>query len=314
MSDALLVARGLVKRYRSVTALAGLDLELGRGEVLALLGPNGAGKTTALRLVLGLIAPDEGTLAWHLGGSPGAPPPRERVGYLPEERGLFREAPIARTVAHFGILRGMPRAAAEREAAAWLARFGLAERAREKPDALSKGNQQKVQLAAALVHRPELAVLDEPFSGLDPQNQELFLEILGELRARGAGVLLSAHQLQLVERAADRIVVLRAGESRFEGSLAEARARASRGGMRIELELGSDQGLDALADCRAIARIERLDASRVALQVRGGEPLGPVLERVARLEVRSLSSIPPSLHELYLELVGDGLPAVEVAP
>jgi ABC-2 type transport system ATP-binding protein len=305
MRAPLLRAQGLVKRYRQVTALDGLELEVRPGEVLALLGPNGAGKSTTLRLLLGLMAPDAGSVRWNLGGPSEGPPPRSKVGYLPEERGLFREAPVLRTVAFFGVLRGMPPRQAERAAAAWLERLGLADRAHEKPDALSKGNQQRVQIAAALVHDPELAVLDEPFSGLDPIHQELVIDLFEELRARGTGVVLAAHQLQLVERAADRLLVLQAGRPRFSGTLADARARAARGGSRLELELAREPRDKPLSGCPGVRAVEPTGPTRLAVQIEPGAALGPILSAIgSELEVAGVASSPPSLHELYLELVG----------
>jgi ABC-2 type transport system ATP-binding protein len=296
-------ARGLVKRYRTVTAVAGLDAEVRRGECLALLGPNGAGKTTTLRMLLGLLAPDAGQVQWDLGQPAGAPPPRERVGYLPEERGLFREVSILRSVAYFGVLRGMGRAEAQREAARWLDRFELGDRATEKPDALSKGNQQKVQLAATLLHRPDLVVLDEPFSGLDPLNQELVLGLLEELRARGAALVLSAHQLDLVERAADRVQVIARGRERLAGGVAELGARAGRG-QRLEVSLRDGAAVAPLAGHPDVLATESLGAGRFRLELRPDIPLERVLAALAaQTPLAEVSSARRSLHSLYLEAV-----------
>jgi ABC-2 type transport system ATP-binding protein len=218
--------RGVTKRYRTVVAVDDVSLQARPGEVLAILGPNGAGKTSLLRMILGITRPDVGEIDVRAGDRAAA---RSDIGYLPEERGLTKGVPIERTLVFYGALLGVPRQEARRRALAWLERLGLADRAGEKVDALSKGNQQKVQLVATLLHEPAVVVLDEPFSGLDPLNQELMIEVIGELRARGATVLLSAHQMSLIERAADRVAFVRAGRVVESGAVDELRATAGGG-------------------------------------------------------------------------------------
>ncbi len=206
------------KRYSTVQAVAGISLEVQPGEAVALLGPNGAGKTTLLRMLVGITRPDRGRIVWQ-GGASSLPP--ADLGYLPEDRGLYQDMPIKRTLTYFARLRGIAGPEAERRASTWLERFELGDRAKEKLSALSKGNQQKVQLAAAILHSPRFAILDEPFSGLDPINQELFLSIVRELRAAGTTLLFSAHQMSLVERMADRVMVLHRGKELLHGSICE---------------------------------------------------------------------------------------------
>lgn len=304
----LLEARGLEKRYRTVLALAGLDLAVEPGQVVALLGPNGAGKSTALRLLLGLVRPDQGSILWRAGGVERTAPPPEWIGYLPEERGLFREAPVVRTVAHFARLRGMGAREARLAAERWLARLGLAERAQEKPDALSKGNQQKVQLAAALVHGPSFAVLDEPFSGLDPLNQELFLELVAETTAAGTGIVLSAHHLELVERAAHRLVILDRGRVRFDGTVVEARDAARAAGSTLELELleGAPLSVRSQLEARADVVAVRAHAERAwTVELRADADISAILAQLgADLRIARIASRTPSLHEFYVDLLG----------
>jgi len=220
----VLGVRDVRKAYGAITAVDGVSLELRPGEILALVGPNGAGKTTLLRMIVGILRPDEGEISFALdGGPPASEPDTTRLGYLPEERGLYTDVPVHRVLTYFAALRGMPRGEAGEAADRWLARLDLADRAREEVKALSKGNQQKVQFIAAVLHRPRLAILDEPFSGLDPLNQELFLELVRELRDDGTTILFSAHQMQLVERLADRVVLLGQGKTAAEGTLDELR-------------------------------------------------------------------------------------------
>jgi ABC-2 type transport system ATP-binding protein len=308
MSEPVVRVESVVKQFATVRAVDSLSFAVDRGEIFALLGPNGAGKTTMLRMLLGILRPDSGEVRYALDGAAGWPRPGQ-LGYLPEERGLFREAPVARTVAYFGVLRGMERGAARRAAAEWLARVGLAERAHERPDALSKGNQQKVQLAAALVHRPAVAILDEPFSGLDPLNQELFLDLLRELRDGGTTVILSAHQMQLVERAADRILVIDRGRTALAGTLDELRRR-QRVAVRVRLTVRPPAEPERLAGHPGVASVGSQRAGELVVEVAPGTPLGEVLAAAASAyEVLSVSSEEATLHDIYVQAVGgDGRP------
>jgi ABC-2 type transport system ATP-binding protein len=217
----VLRVEGVTKRYRGVTAVDGLSFHVERQQIMALLGPNGAGKTTTVRMIQGIVPPDEGRVILDIPGATGAP--RPGLGYLPEDRGLYKDQPIERTLRFFGRLRGLTKSEARDATESWLERFGLADRRRDKLDTLSKGNQQKVQFASAVLHRPAFAVLDEPFSGLDPVNQDAFLELLAELRDEGMTILLSAHQMELVERIADRVLLMARGREVLSGSLDELR-------------------------------------------------------------------------------------------
>lgn len=210
--------RNATKRFRTVTAVDDVSLRVEPGQVVALLGPNGAGKTSLIRMILGIMLPDAGSIELRVGERAAA---RADIGYLPEERGLHKGVPIVKTLEFYAALLGLPRAQARPRIETWLARLGLTDRAGEKIEALSKGNQQKVQLIATLLHEPSLLMLDEPFSGLDPINQELLIDVIAELRARRACVLLSAHQMSLVERVADRAIFIREGRIVREGTLSE---------------------------------------------------------------------------------------------
>ena len=185
------------KRFGEVQALDGCSFSVERGRMLGFLGPNGAGKTTTMRAIFGLVEPDSGAVLWD--GRPVGLEERLRFGYMPEERGLYPRMPVAEQIAYFGRLHGMDAGAARTAAEEWLERLGLAERATAKLEELSHGNQQRAQLAAALVHEPELLVLDEPFSGLDPVAVQTLAELLRREAERGAAVLFSSHQLDLVE-------------------------------------------------------------------------------------------------------------------
>jgi ABC-2 type transport system ATP-binding protein len=301
------------KRFRQIAAVDRLSFRVNRGEIFALLGPNGAGKTTLVRMLLGILRPDSGTIAYDLAEGSAHWPDAARLGYLPEDRGLYKDLPILRVLTFFGVLRGMERSAAAEAAGNWLERLGLRDRARERLDSLSKGNQQKVQLAAALLHRPAFAVLDEPFSGLDPVNQELFLDLIRELCRDGMTVLLSAHQMNLVERLADRVLLMNQGRAVLRGTLAEIRQRAG-GDHRLRLRLAGPSDLSPLANHPEIRKIERLD-DEVVLWLRAvtdGQGLGSLSQVLTsiggHLPIAAISSEPISLHDIFVQAVAADTP------
>jgi ABC-2 type transport system ATP-binding protein len=322
MTTPFLDVRAVEKVYGAIRAVDDVSLAVHAGEIVALLGPNGAGKTTLVRMLIGLTRPDRGAIAYHVDGASRPALPPAMLGYLPEERGLYQDVPVGRTLAYFGRLRGMAPADAERAAAAWLERFDLADRAREPLKALSKGNQQKVQFASAVLHRPRLAILDEPFSGLDPLNQDLFVRLIGELRDAGTTVLLSAHQMQLVERLADRVVLMSRGRVVLRGTIAELRRQWS-AGSRLVLRVAGTAGDDdvaALAGHPAVRRAERTAADELTVLTEDGAPLGDLLVTAGtRLAVTAVHAERLTLHEIYVRSVeatlrapdadGDGRPA-----
>ena len=316
MSDVpILTVERVTKRFGDLHAVRDLSFEVHGGEIFGFLGPNGAGKTTTLRMIMGITAPDHGAV--RLDGASRLD--RARVGYLPEERGLFEDVPVLETLAYLGALRGMSLAAARAAALPLLERLGLAGRAREKLNALSKGNQQKVQFIGAVLHRPALAVLDEPFAGLDPLNQELFLALMRELRDQGTTVLLSAHQLDLVERLADRFLLIARGSPVLSGTLQEIRRQAA-GGMaevlRLQLEARGAGALDVAAltaEVSALVPGARVEAQPDGAAVRlvallpGGSDLAPVLAALGRrAAIRRVETRALPLHEIYLRAVREG--------
>ena len=313
MGDWIVSVEEVTKRFGAVTAVDGVSLRVDAGEVFALLGPNGAGKSTLIRMLLGLQRPDQGRIAYRLEGEP-APPRPELVGYLPEDRGLYPEIKVLPTLIYFGVLRGMERRAARAAAEGWLERMGLAERRAEPLKALSKGNQQKVQFISAVLHRPRFAVLDEPFSGLDPINQDVFLALIRELRDGGMTILLSAHQMPLVERLADRVMVMDRGRPVLHGTLPEIRRRWQRE-TRLVLRVAGDADGSALASHPSVLRVEPSAPGELTLYLRPDAPLNPVLAAAAQaLEVREVHSAPVTLHEAYVRAVGgEADEAVEVA-
>lgn len=297
---------GVEKRFGDLLAVGGVSFSVRRGEIFALLGPNGAGKTTLLRIALGMLKPDSGRVRYWLDGAESERADPTRVGYLPEERGLYQDVPVGRFLAYFGALRGMRRSDARREALRWLERLDLADRAGEQVRNLSKGNQQKVQFISAVLHRPALAILDEPFSGLDPLNQDLFLGLIRELRDAGTTVLLSAHQMQLVERLADRVMLVRRGEVAGSGTVEELRERWGAGRRLLVWVDGGPEAVAFLDTVSGVKHVERRGGGELALGLEKDVSMSELLRMIgARLEVRGITTETLTLHDIYVRTVGE---------
>jgi ABC-2 type transport system ATP-binding protein len=236
----------LAKSYGDRVALRGLSFGVEPGQMFGFVGPNGAGKTTAMRIVLGVLAADAGEVRWR--DRPIDAATRRRIGYMPEERGLYPKMKVGEQVSYFAELHGLDAGAAAAATDRWLVRLGIAERREDRVEKLSLGNQQRVQLAVALVHDPELLVLDEPFSGVDPVGVDVLSEVLAERAAAGVPVVFSSHQLELVERLCDP----------------GARPIARDGGVVVELEPGADPQA-VLAAARAAGPVEHFGWERPTL-------------------------------------------------
>jgi ABC-2 type transport system ATP-binding protein len=299
----VLDVRHVSKSFSSVRAVTDVSFAVRRGEIFALLGPNGAGKTTLVRMLLGIFWPDAGQFDFSLHGQHAWPKPAD-VGYLPEDRGLYKDIPILRTLTYFGVLRGMARSAARRAATHWLERMHLGDRANERLEVLSKGNQQKVQFISAILHRPAFAILDEPFSGLDPLNQEFFSTLIRELRDDGMTILLSAHQMQIVEKLADRVLLMNQGSEILSGTMDEIR-RKTKSGPRLGLRVRGSADPVGLFDHPAVESVERNDDGRVTLILREGATLSDLLVRTgSTLDVEVIQSERLTLHDIYVRAMG----------
>jgi ABC-2 type transport system ATP-binding protein len=288
----------LSKRYGAVVALDGATFSARRGRLVGFLGPNGAGKTTAMRCVFGLARPDRGQVRWD--GQPIDRARRLRFGYLPEQRGLYPRMRVADQLAYFGQHHGMAPRDARAAAAAWLDRFSLADRARSKLEDLSHGNQQRVQLATALVHDPDLLVLDEPFSGLDPLGIATMSDVLRERARAGVAVLFSSHQLDLVEDLCEDVVIVSHGRIVADGPIDQLKAGTGRRHLDVEVQGAGSDWLDARPDVEVLERRGDL----VRLLVDDSVDLDGIL--VAAREagaVRRFSFGPPRLSEVFMELV-----------
>jgi ABC-2 type transport system ATP-binding protein len=288
----------LSKRYGSVRALDGASFTARRGRLVGFLGPNGAGKTTTMRCVFGLATPDSGTVRWDGAAIDAAT--RLRFGYMPEQRGLYPRMRVAEQLSYFGQHHGLSRAAARTKSAEWLERFGLGDRAKSKLEDLSHGNQQRVQLATALVHDPELLVLDEPFSGLDPIGIATMAGVLRERARAGVGVVFSSHQLDLVEEVCEDVVIISRGRVVAEGAIEELKARSGRRHLDVEVEGSGGAWLDGTNHHTVLER----DGDRVKLLVDESVDLDGLLAAARGAgEIRRFSYEPPKLSELFMEAV-----------
>ncbi len=221
----MLVVDELHKSYGATHALHGVSLRVAPGETVGFVGSNGAGKSSTMRIAMGLLAADAGAVRWN--EQPLTFASRQHFGYMPEQRGLYPKMRVVEQIAYFGQLRGMSPACAAAAASALIERMDVLADPTDQVQALSLGNQQRVQLAAALIHEPKLLILDEPFSGLDPVGVDTMASVLAERVARGVGVLFSSHQLELVERLCDRVVIIRSGRVVADGTLDELRDRVT---------------------------------------------------------------------------------------
>jgi ABC-2 type transport system ATP-binding protein len=308
MSDQVLELAGVTKRYGDFTAVKDVSFVAPRGKIVGLLGPNGAGKTSTLRMILGITSPTQGTIRIF-----GAPPGRAvqgRIGYLPEERGLYKRMTALESIVYFGRLKGLWTADARKRALELLEELGLAHVKDRRIEALSKGMAQKIQLATAIAHDPALVILDEPFSGLDPINQNELEGAIRRLASRGATILFSTHTMSHAERLCDRFVILVKGSKAFDGTLQEARAVMPRS---VKLESAGDLGF--LADLPGVARVvpphDNVAWWEVFLAA-GTDPqviLAACFEKGVKL-TRFDTSAPP-LHEIFVYLAGGNAEGLE---
>ena len=278
-----------------------------RGEVFGFLGANGAGKTTTMRIVLDILRPDAGTVTWN--GTSAIEVPRQTWGYLPEERGLYPRLEVLEQLVFFGTLYGIPRDVAAARAREWLARFRIPDYATRKAEELSKGNQQKVQLVAAILHEPEVLIMDEPFVGLDPVNVALLKEAFGEMNARGTTLVFSTHQMEMVEELCEAVALIDRGKVVVAGPIREVKRSTGRRVVRLAVD-GDDHGstdgaLDWLEDLAGVT-VVRPGQDFVELDVaRSVDPdsiLRQALERGQKVTQFVIAE--PSIEQIFIERVG----------
>jgi ABC-2 type transport system ATP-binding protein len=305
---AVLELNNVTKLYGDFKAVNGVSFSLEAGRIYGFLGPNGAGKTTTIRMILDIIRPSSGTIS--VLGASSALKVRERIGYLPEEKGLYKKMKAWSVIAYFATLKGLSRKAAKQRAFELLERYGLKDFAEKKTDALSKGMGQKVQVLASIAHDPELVILDEPFSGLDPVNQQVMEEIIRGMAERGRTVIFSTHVMQHAERLCERIILVTRGEKIFDGTIAEAKRRIPR---RVSIETAEGVDLNALGSMAEVSsvmalppRVENDGSAEWEIEMRDGADASAVLRACFErgIPLRGFQYTEPTLHDVFVKLVG----------
>ncbi len=298
--DAVLVEQ-VTKRFDSVTAVSGLSLRVKQGAIFGLLGPNGAGKTTTLRMIMRVLVPDQGTI--EVLGQPLTDRTQDLIGFLPEERGLYQRMQVREVLVFLAALKGLSEAEADQRARAWLDRLELGSWAEKKLNDLSKGMQQKVQFIAAILHRPVVLILDEPFTGLDPINAALVKDIMLELRDQGTTIILSTHRMEQVEMMCDSICLINLGQKVLDGDLRAIKQSYGKNTLRIEYS-GSEEFLNLP---HVIENVNRHGAVVEAKLRPGANPQEILKAAVERgVAITRFELVEPPLNDIFIEKVSGG--------
>ena len=297
VTDAAIRLLGVRKAYSGHVAVADLSLDVPRGGAFGLLGPNGAGKTTTLRMVMNILRPDSGSI--EILGARAGQETRDRVGYMPEERGLYPRMALEEQLLFFAALKGVPRAEAARRLPPWLERMGLTAWRHRKINELSKGMQQKAQFIATVLHDPEVLILDEPFSGLDPVGTNLMRDVLVELRRQGKTLVFSSHQMETVERLCDSIALINRGRMVLEGTVQEVKSRHGKNTLVLAYD-GDGSFLGALPGVLKVSDFGRYVELRMA---EGADPQAILRAASERLRISRFEVVEPSLHDIFVERV-----------
>jgi ABC-2 type transport system ATP-binding protein len=296
----MLVIEGLRKRFGEVQALDGVSFSVRQGEIFGFLGSNGAGKTTAMRIALGLLRPDAGSVTWQ--GRPTAAWPRRTWGYMPEERGLYLRMPVLDQLVFYAALYGIPRGQAREAARMWLARFRIAEYEDRRVETLSKGNQQKVQYIATILHGPDVLFMDEPFSGLDPVNAAILRSALIEKRDQGKTIVFSTHQLETAEALCDSVAIIDRGRLVTAGPIRDVKRSTGQRVVRVATAGDGTAWLHSLQD----VTVTRDGADFAELRMSAaGDPQAILQAALAQgREVLRFEVADPSLEEVFVQRVG----------
>src|SRR5688500_6885180 len=295
----ILAVRNVVKTFGTVRAVDGVSFSVRRGTITGLLGRNGAGKTTTIRMITGIFLPDSGSIEW-LGGQVAGSGYRDHIGYLPEERGLYKQMKLVELLLFLAEIKGKRPADVRPAIDGWLERFELTDKRNAKIEELSKGNQQKVQLIGTLLHDPDLIILDEPQSGLDPVNMVLVRNLLRDLKNEGKTILLSTHMMGEAERMADDIVLIHRGSVVLEGNINEVRGSFGKNTLHVEYD-GDGGFLRDLPDVKRASIVN--NAAEISL-LDGSDPQKILEAAMGRLRIRKFELAMPSLEEIFIEKVG----------
>jgi ABC-2 type transport system ATP-binding protein len=288
----------LRKVYTSKVAVNDVSFDVDKGVIFGLLGPNGAGKTTTIRMILNIILPDSGAVLFD--GMPFSEDTKNRIGYLPEERGLYKKNKVGDTIEYFGSLKNMNHSDIKKQTKYWLERFDIKDRVTGKVEELSKGNQQKIQFIIAVLHNPDLLILDEPFSGFDPVNQDLLKDVLIELKKSGKTIIFSTHQMEQVEKLCDRICLINDGEVVLSGNLNDVKKQ--HGNNSINLSFSGDASF--IKNYPNIKRINAFENYAEMIVTDKFSVKDFIDEANKKLEIKSFQIAEPSLHSIFVEKVG----------
>lgn len=305
MSTVAVRLTNITKRFGAHTAVRDLSLEVPRGSLYGFIGPNGSGKTTTIRMIMHILTPDSGGV--EVLGEAGTRAANDRIGYLPEERGLYKKMTVRRLLGYYAALKGMPAPDARREMDRWLERLDLTEWRDAKIEALSKGMSQKIQFISTVISKPEVIILDEPFSGLDPVNLEVLRAAILELVAGGATVIFSTHDMTVAEQLCNHVIMIFKGEKVLDGTMEEIRARYGQDTLRVR----TDGGLPALQGLPGVEQVVDF-GSYQELRLRGesGDLLRALTERT---RVRHFEETRPTLHDIFIRIAGPEAAEQEVA-
>ncbi len=296
MSESLIL-ENVIKRFGDVLAVNDISFRVRAGTICGLIGPNGAGKTTTIRMIMSIIYPDAGRIT--VLGNTNSEAVKDRLGYLPEEKGLYKKMKAGEIVAYFGRLKGMNGSEAKQKAADLLTRYGLGEWVDKRCETLSKGMGQKVQLLATLIHGPELVILDEPFSGLDPVNRELMRDVILKMKQDGRTVIFSTHVMEQAEQICDYILMINKGKVVLDGTLAKVKAVGDKG---ILIDYDGDGSF--LRDLPGVRRVNDSGKQAELFMQDGADPQQILAALVGKIEVRRFDLRDPSLHEIFIRTVG----------
>jgi ABC-2 type transport system ATP-binding protein len=304
--DTAIALRDVVKEFDGFRAVDGISFDITAGGIFGLLGPNGAGKSTTIRMIIDIIRPDSGTISVLGRSSQGNV--RHSIGYLPEERGLYKKMKVLDMLEFLGSLTGSSPRDARKESQGWLERLEIADWATKKIEELSKGMQQKIQFAAAVLGKPPILILDEPFSGMDPVNQNLFKDTILDINRQGTTIVFSTHQMETAERLCKEIALINKGKLVLSGSLAKVKAGFGKNSLLIEYE-GDGSFL------RALPGVAAVDAYGSYSEIRldsGADPQSVFTAIAGRLRVSKFEIVAPTLHNIFIEMVGaTGTPVLE---
>jgi ABC-2 type transport system ATP-binding protein len=304
VSETALRLSGVTKTFAGHAAVADLSLAIPRGSVFGLLGPNGAGKTTTLRMVMNILGPDGGTI--EILDKPSDHASRDRIGYMPEERGLYPRMVLEEQLLFMAEVKGANRTQAAARLGPWLARLGLAEWRKKRVNELSKGMQQKAQFIATVLHEPDVLILDEPMSGLDPVGMDVMREVLLDLKRQGKTLVLSSHQMETVERLCDRVALIHKGRKILDGAVADVKRRHGKNTLVLSYD-GDGSFLTGLPGVVKVSDFGRYVEIKMA---DGADPQSILKEATARLRLSRFEIVEPSLHDIFVESVkGQGTEA-----